>query len=58
MKTFDRPRKRVIISSNGEVFNNHEYALIHRIASVLELHDIDVVIENIISESKLMKKPA
>jgi hypothetical protein len=56
MKTFNEPRKRIFISSDdGTVFTNHEYALIRRIASVIELHDMDATIQNIVSESMLKK---
>jgi len=58
MKNYDKPRIKITISGDGTIFTNDQYAKTRRVAAMLEANDFDVVIQNIVSESMLLRKTA
>lgn len=51
MKNYNSPRPRITIKCDMTL-TNEQYSKIRRVSNMLEANDFDVVIKNIVSESK------
>jgi hypothetical protein len=56
MKDYGKARRKITITSDGVPLSNAEYTIIRRIVSVLELHDLEIILKNFkVEESTMLK---